>query len=37
MSGPLRGMLQFAGTCLDGESSEVYPPRLVSPAGQGAE
>jgi aryl-alcohol dehydrogenase (NADP+) len=30
MRGPLRAMLQFAGTTVDGESSAVYPPLLES-------
>ncbi|WP_433889090.1 aldo/keto reductase [Streptomyces sp. CA-111067] len=30
LHGPLRAMLQFAGTTVDGEPSEVYPPLLAS-------
>jgi aryl-alcohol dehydrogenase-like predicted oxidoreductase len=30
LHGPLRAMLQFAGTTVDGESSTVYPPLLAS-------
>ena len=30
MHGALRAMLQFAGTTVDGEPSEVYPPLLAS-------
>ncbi|MEW2516862.1 aldo/keto reductase [Actinacidiphila alni] len=30
LHGPLRRMLQFAGTTVDGEPSEVYPPLLQS-------
>jgi aryl-alcohol dehydrogenase (NADP+) len=30
LRGPLRAMLQFAGTTVDGEPSEVYPPLLRS-------
>lgn len=30
LNGPLRAMLQFAGTTVDGEPSTVYPPLLQS-------
>ena len=30
LNGPLRAMLQFAGTSVDGETSTVYPPLLQS-------
>ncbi|WP_344422524.1 aldo/keto reductase [Pseudonocardia ailaonensis] len=30
LHGPLRAMLQFAGTTVDGETSEAYPPLLQS-------
>ena len=31
MHGAQRAMLQFAGTTVDGEASEVYPPLVDSP------